>query len=337
MNARIRTAVPDEHGPADKLLSAGRLPTFVGVGAAKSGTTSFHAYLRQHPDVFMSPIKETNFFSTDIDPRDFSPLFERVVRQRRLNLEEYVNGDQRTEHRSAYVRELDHYKKLFRFAATASAVGEISNSYLYSATAARQIRSLAPDARIVMVLRNPVDRAYSHYLANVRDGLTIQRFRDEIDHDQQSRKKGWGISHLYVDLGLYHEQVLRYMEVFDRKQLKIVTYDEFVRDPSALMSDIFSFIGVDAEFSVDMTTHHNAARVPRYPRLMHRLTHAGVKRPLFYVLPRSLRPTIKELFFRRGRAPQLPPSDRDAVLLHFRHDIERLSDLLGRDLSHWMA
>ena len=178
-------------------------PNFLVIGAAKCGTTSLYHYLRQHPDVYMSPIKEPNHFSTDIQPSDFSSEYKLYEKSKNLDIEKFVNGDMKEDQWGAYVHNKEQYLKLFRFAGNKKAIGEISNSYLYSNVAATQIRNEYPDMKIVAILRQPAERAYSHYMANLRDGRTVLPFRQEVEKDDAKIKHGWGISHLYYELGRY--------------------------------------------------------------------------------------------------------------------------------------
>src|SRR5688572_14646371 len=105
-------------------------PNFLVVGAAKCGSTSLYHYLKQHPEAYMSPLKEPNHFSTDIDPEKFSPEYKLHEKQKNLDVKKYVNSDLLTEEWEAYVHDREDYLKLFRFATGKKAIGEISNAYL---------------------------------------------------------------------------------------------------------------------------------------------------------------------------------------------------------------
>jgi len=314
----------------------GRWPDLIGVGAAKSGTTSLYRCLDAHPQVFMSPIKEPNFFSTDIDPDGFRADYLQHERQKRLDVERYVRGDMSEKHWGAYVRDPAHYRALFRNSRGDQSVGEISNSYLYSETAAENIAAQCPGARIFMILRNPVERAYSHYLANVRDGRAILPFRNEIESDLLVTERRWGGCHLYVDLGLYAEQVKRFTSCFGASRLKIYLYDDFAEDPYGVVRDLYAFAGVDPGFPPPLARKENQARTPRFPRLVYFTSTLGIKKPLFRMIPARYREQVKSRFFRPGSSSRMTERDRQYMLSFFYADIESLAALIGRDLSHWL-
>ena len=150
-----------------------RKPNFFVVGAPKAGTTSLYHYLRQHPDIYMSPIKEPRFFSLEARPMNFEPSYQmRAIRQAE-EVHEYLQGPMVGKCPSGIVYEWPDYLRLFAAATTERAVGEASASYLWSKTAASAIASRIPRARILMVLRSPAERAFSQYMNAVSDGLTL--------------------------------------------------------------------------------------------------------------------------------------------------------------------
>ena len=285
----------------------------------------------------MSPIKEPNFFSRDIDTSLFRADYKLHERQKRLDVAEYVRGDMSLKHWGAYVQEPSHYLALFRNATPGQLRGEISNSYLYSKVAAEEIARRSPDSRLFMILRNPVDRAFSHYRANVRDGRSVLPFMQEIESDAAVAERGWGRCHLYLDLGLYAEQVARFTRLFDATQLRIYLYEDLASDPAALARDLYRFVGVDAEGLGAAPFRENEARVPKFPWLIYQASRLGLKKPLFRLVPPVFRDAVKSRFFRPAAAESMGPEDRCRLQSYFREDILNLQDLLGRDLSHWFT
>jgi hypothetical protein len=314
----------------------GLMPNFFIVGAAKCGTTSLYHYLKQHPQVYMSPIKEPNHFSTDIDPKNFSQEYKRYEKSKNLDISTYVRGDMNQEQWGAYVHDPEDYRLLFRFSNQKKAIGEISNSYLYSRLAAHNIRITLPDSRIIIILRQPADRAFSHYQANLRDGRTTRSFREEIEHDDAKPSHGWGISHLYYELGLYHEQVKRFLTIFPRDQVKILLFDDLKQDRQHLVNDLFQFLQIDTPSNLDTADTHNEARIPRAPGFIKWITQTGLKRKLFRLLPKSRRSAIKSLFF-KAEKPLFRPEDREWMTARYRGDIIQLEQLIQRDLRHWLG
>src|SRR5580765_4773440 len=144
---------------------AEKLPNFFIVGAAKSGTTSLYEYMKMHPEVYMAPIKETHHFSTDIDNTQFRPNYARSLNK---DLTSFLEGDMSDGIFHAFVKDWNQYVKLFGKVNSEKAIGEVTNSYLYSHEAAQNILSRFPNAKVIMILRNPIDRAFSHYLMDLR-------------------------------------------------------------------------------------------------------------------------------------------------------------------------
>ncbi len=310
-------------------------PNFLVVGAAKCGTTSLYHYLVRHPQVYMCPIKEPNHFSTDIDPVNFSPEYKQIEKEKRINIKEYVNSDFRVKHWGSYVHDREDYTKLFRFAKDKKAIGEISNSYLFSAVAAKNIHDEFPEMKIVMVLRNPVERVYSHYLANLRDGKTILSFRKELEKDAAKTEKGWAISHTYLEMGLYHDQVQRYLQLFPENQIRIYLYDDLKKDTPGLVRNLFAFLGISTDSNINFSEKHNEAKMPKNRFLVHLLTRIGIKRRLLHLLPEKWQTPVKSAFFSDSPVPKMTAEDRNWLIDFYKEDIAKLSDLIHRDLSSW--
>ncbi len=312
-------------------------PNFVVAGAAKCGTTSLYHYLKQHPDVYMSPIKETNHFSQDIRPENFSAEYKTYERAKNLDIEQFVNSDMTGDQWGAYILNREHYLKLFRFASGKKAIGEISNSYLYSSVAAQNIRNDFPDMKVVMILRQPAERAYSHYLANLRDGRTTLPFRPEVEHDDAKQHHGWSISHLYFELGCYADQVERFQKLFPASQLRIYLFDDLKNNNRALVKDLFDFLGLRQDVTINFDEKFNEARIPKNPGLIKFITQLGIKRRIFRALPKGWQKGVKDSFFKEGKVPKLSIEDRKWMTGRYVDDIHKLEKLINKDLSHWLS
>ena len=183
---------------AREVSREGRLPNFLVIGAGKSGTTSLYYYLRQHPEIFMSPVKEPGFFALEGHPLDFRGP-----------------GDERLRETTATT--LESYEKLFSEARGESAVGESSVLYLYDGNAHESIARHIPDVKLLAVLRNPVDRAYSAFLHRTRDGYeTCATFEEALAAEPQRAADGWYYGWRYREYGFYHRSLVRYYDRFDR-------------------------------------------------------------------------------------------------------------------------
>jgi len=313
-----------------------KYPNFFIVGVAKAGTTSLYHYLRQHPEVYMSPIKEPHYFAKDIDINSFREDYKKNV----INIKDYLSKPSLEERHIAFVRNLDDYLQLFRDVKDEKAIGEISNGYLYSTVAAKEIYAFNPHAKIIIILRNPFERAYSHYIMNLRLGFTKEtNFVKEVINDYNKSQKGWGISHLYIELGLYYEQVKRYLETFPKQNVKIILFDDLKKNIEKTVREIFKFLSVNANVNIDFNKKANVGvyLVPKSEKLNKTILNIG--RPLKFLLPdytrKQMMNVYKKLFMKDGK-PKLTVEHRKVLLPFFIEDIERTQRLINRDLSMWL-
>ena len=286
-----------------------RLPTFFIVGAAKSGTTSLYHYLNQHPAIFMSPIKEPGFFAPEVACCT-AHARERFAADA-ASLRAYLDGPMDHQREYGIVLDWEDYLRLFANARAETALGEASVAYLSSDGAARRIRERVPQALIVMMLRNPADRLYSHYAAH-RSGPSRRMAFGDWMRDQlrlESEEPIFGA----IAVGRYGAQVRRYLDCFPRSQVRAYLYDEYVRDADAILRDMFAFVAVDTTVAVDTRGRHNVTQVPRW-RALQRVR-------------------------RRLRMPVLSamsPTERAMAIDIYRDDIRSLAALIDRDLSGWL-
>lgn len=291
------------------------LPTFIVIGATKAGTTALYWYLAGHPQVFMSPLKETNFFA-----------YGRGEDGRLLY------GDPEL-HRFP-VRTLPEYEALFAGADGAAAVGEASPIYLECPQAAGRIHDLLPDALIVCGLRDPVDRAYSDHLMYLRSrGL---RFDPERDLSADAR---WARpdSH-WMQISRYHEMLTPYFEAFDRDRIHVFLFDDLRRAPEEVVRDVYGFVGVDPGFRPDLETPHNVGGVPSNMALERFLNNHAVRRVVEPFVPTRAANWARRVRTRNlQKAPPLPPELRQELVERLRDDIVRTSELVGRDLGAWLT
>ena len=192
-------------------------PNFFVVGVVKGGTTSIYNYLSQHPDVYLTSIKETNHFS-DEDMR-----YEHFEKQYKidsgLDIKAYLAKESKDLVHIAHVREWSDYLKLYEDVDHEKARGEVCNSYMLCPSASNQIYSAIPKAKIIVILREPVKRMYSQYLMNLREAKVLNRsFREEIEYDRSKDLNGWGVSHNYFALGHYSEQLKTLFRSFWKRQ-----------------------------------------------------------------------------------------------------------------------
>jgi hypothetical protein len=307
------------------------LPTFLVVGAPKTGTTSLYYYLKKHPQIFMSPIKEPSLFCTEIRPENGTDAFK--LRTAEANeLRSHLREGRPGPLPAALITEWDDYELLFRNVRDERAVGEASVCYLWSVSAPGSIRSKLPHAKIIMILRDPAERAFSHYLHILASGNTKHSFRKHIDEWMrgEGRKQGRGP---FLEFGCYYEQVKRYFESFQPNNVRIYWYEEAWQTPNLLLANLFEFLNVD-RLDLDTSGRH---RVRRGASLRYLLIKAGLGQQTAKLVPQMLRPYLKHLDFRLGSNPKLKPEDRKYLIDYYRNDIEKLAVLTNRDLTTWLT
>jgi hypothetical protein len=309
-----------------------KLPNFFVVGAAKAGSTSVYNYLYQHPDVYMSPVKEPHYFASDMDTGHFRDNYKPVMNK---DLTAYLEGDMKEPVFQAYIREWSQYIKLFKNVKNETAIGEVSNSYLYSSTAAKNIHDKIPGAKIVIILRNPVDRAFSHFIMDLRTGYTEPPFMNSLKKDMALPLKGWGVSNLYVEIGLYYEQVKRYMELFPQGQLHIVLFDDFKKNTAGEMKKIFSFLGVNPGVAINYNESYNESTLPRNKIIGGLYKNKKLRERITGLIPKALKKQFKKAVLTNKTLPVITEEERSFLEAIFYNDVSHLSNLIGRDLSSW--
>lgn len=308
-------------------------PDFVIAGAAKAGTTALYTYLQQHPDLHFSPIKEPHFFSSDIEPARFRPDFYRNTVP---DLTRYFSNDPLPARFQAFIRDPAAYQQLYRESSAHQLTGEASTTYLYSTVAARNLQAYRPDAKIILILRNPVERAYSHYLMALKFGFTDQSFRQALQADRQQHPKGWGQSELFLELGCYAGQVQRFLDHFPRQQVFIAFYEALNEQPQTLLKRMTDFLGV-AAYPFDLAQQPNEGATPRAPRLNRLLHKSGLRTSLGGLLPGGLKHKLKHWYLKQPEPSTASTPEMERYLrLYYRSDVQQLSDLTGHDLSHWL-
>lgn len=294
-------------------------PNFFIVGAPKCGTTAMYTYLQQHPNVFMPEVKEPHFFATDMEAPGWS-------------------------------REMGEYLALFSNARDETAIGEASVWYLYSEEAASNIKQFCPSAKIIIMLRNPVDMLFSlHAQRLISKAEDIQDFEDALAAEDD-RKRGLRLPKdkinikglFYREVVKYTDQVQRYIDVFGLENLHIIIYDDFRRDTPAAYRATLQFLGLSDDFRVNLGVVNAAKRV-RSNVIRDFLRHPPValQKTMRILLPQSFRRKMGRTLWRLN-TPFVPlspmkPELKRRLELEFRPEIERLSTLLGRDFtSLWL-
>jgi len=314
-----------------------REPNFFIVGAPKAGTTSLYHYLGQHPDIYMSPMKEPCYFSAESRPEKNEPSLRKQAYKLVENDRAYLRGPMTEKRSGGIVCEWDDYLRLFQAATTERAVGEASVNYLWSKTAAAAIAERFPHARIVMVLRSPADRAFSQYLHRLTNGHVAQSFQEYVRACLRHSGEGLGIHEPFLEMGYYADQVQRYLDHFPRKQIGIWLYEETKKRPQAFMGEVLEFLGVDSSFAPDTSKRHNEPRVPRMVQPNKILRQVRMWQISKRFVPAPIRGILLKAIYQPVGAVTMGPTDKALMLDFYCNDIQKLEGILGRDLSGWLA
>lgn len=299
------------------------LPDFLIIGAPKAGTTALHSALDRHPSLFMSPVKEPKFFLTDGPPpaRGGGP------------------GDAKTYREHVWRRE--DYEELFRTAPPGTLRGESTPFYLYDQLSHRRIRSLIPTARLIVVLRDPVERAHSNWAHLRSAGLEpAGDFVSACAAEERRIAAGWAPFWHYLRLSRYGEQLDHLYTVFPREQVHILRYRLLVNEPARALDSICEFLGVPAgvisEVPRENVTIHpsRSLRHAVMSRAMRAASGAGQYLPAAARLTEPLERALQQ--DRRQRQP-LTWEERQAVLPWLENDNRLLEKVTERDFSDWLG
>jgi hypothetical protein len=293
------------------------------VGAAKSGTTSLYNYLNQHPDVFFPRVKEPNYYSNieSEDPSVYHTPKEGVFYHNKIIKDEAV------------------YFSLYSTSDKFKIIGDSSPSYLWDTEASKRIYSDFPDAKILIILRNPVMRTFSHYLMNLKSGTeTETNFLKALKRDEKINPKVWGDGKvwLYKELGMYYKQVKNYFDTFKNENIKVIIYEEFFKDVEQGLFDVFEFLEIEPNQNINYNEIHNKYSAPKNSLskyVLQNKTNLGFIRN---IAPNKLKTFLnKNVFYKDAEKPEF---DRDALTyLHnvFIDDINKLEVLLNKKLDSW--
>lgn len=312
MQPRRQRALP--HGNSKPMRSSSsRLPDFFLLGAAKCGTTSLHDYLRQHPDLFLPYVKELNVFDADAEQ---------------------------------FASELDRYHTYFSGAGGRLA-GEATPSYFRRTDVVpERMRRCYGDAppRFLLLLRDPVERAYSHYLHNVSEGREPLSFEEALQVEQAHPQSRWRAWKGYFADGVYADTLAAWFDAFPRERFQILLSHNLANDPDGVLRRIFQFLGVNPDVPVNTEKRLNQTG-ERQSRLLGRLlahVPSGASAWARRWVPRSIRLGVEQFIRRRstGNAsdrPTLDPALERTLRRRYDPHIQRLATMIGRDLSAWRS
>jgi hypothetical protein len=306
-----------------------KYPNFLIIGAGKSGTTSVYHAIKQHPEVFMSSVKEPNFFALE--------------GQKKITGYDKNDPDGFNFYPWA-VTNIDDYHKLFEKSQNEKAVGESSTMYQYMPEAPGNIKKHIPDVKLIAIFRNPADRLYSRYQHLLReDRVPTEKFEDCFEKGNL-----WWKKNDLVQEGFYYTHMKRYFELFDSKNIKVMLYDDLRKDPMSFMAELFDYLDVDSSFLPDMSIRYNVSGKVKnkYVNMLigqQSFIRRGVEALSPFVVQKARDSAFMQKIVTKLRAknlekqPLLPDVRKRLIDEIYGKEIELFSKLIQRDLSHWLA
>lgn len=294
------------------------IPHFIVAGTARAGTTALYDYLRQHPQIFLPVQKEPCFFCFE----NHSP--------------NYVNG------KFAFAAtNIEAYQKLYASAPSGSLCGDMSTPYLYlyEKTIAG-IKKYCVDSssiKIIIILRNPTERAFSQFAWRKRDGREPLSFAQALNDESDRIRNNWSIDYHYAQRGLYSEQVKAFQNNFSN--VKIILYDDFLLSPEITIQSICEFLNIQSDFKFDLDKRSNKSFSPKIPWINRLLTYEHpLKFKLLDMLGENNRRRLKEKLFSLNNAEVLKPDEASVQRLKkfYKDDIIALQEITRLDLSKWL-
>lgn len=294
------------------------LPDFLIVGASKSGTSSIFHYLKQHPKIFLSDVQKEGRYFSQMKGNFSGP------------------GDSGVD--KTITPDLEHYKTLFKNYNNEKTAGDISPEYLYFHEKAIPLikKVLGADTKIIIILRSPVERAFSGYMHFKRDKRENLSFEEALEKEEERKQKNWIWAWQYKNSGLYYEQVKAYLDNF--RNTKVIVFDEFREQPQKILSEICEFIGVNPDFEFDTSYKYNVSGDPKNPVLYKLETSRRMVNFIKKLVPQKAVHFLKNRFTgeKQMMRQEMNPETRRQLVEFFRDDVRKLEELIQEDLSHWL-
>jgi hypothetical protein len=299
-------------------------PDFFVVGAAKAGTTALYNWLQDHPAIFLPAVKEPGFFAYadgaalpkcgPFDPNYFNQI----------------------------AVDNESYSALYEKAGP-RLTGDVSPVYLLNENAAERIAAARPDARIIIVLRDPVERAFSQYMHHVRDSLeTCETFEQALAEESSRLAAGWSWGHGYATHGHYCAQIKRYLSVFPREQVLFLDFQDMQTEPEECWRQLCTHLSIEQRplaqnERVNQTV--GLTEISARPGITHRLRHPGKAQKLLkQILPWIVRAKIRQVIEGPGRpVPLLRMDTKRSLANRYQGERLRIKEMTGLSLTHWLT
>ena len=292
---------------------------FIVIGAMKAATTSLYTYLKQHPDIFMTKVKEPMFFNNFNQNKDYKTLGTKGKK----------------------IKTLEEYFSLFSDVENELAIGEASPSYIYNEKAPELIKEHLPDVKIITILRQPVERAYSNYLHTKRaDKENSSSFEQSIEIEKQRIHDNWSPLYHYIEKGYYSVQLERYYSLFPKENIKVYLFEDVVKHPKETLKDIFKFLNVDEDIEVDTSKKSNVSGTPKgvMGYILKKMRYYNLM-PKFAISDYLPAFVVNLLFKSVYKKTEKLNSDLRKELTNrfYKEEIKNLEKLIDRDLSSWLS
>ena len=273
-------------------------PTFFIVGAPRSGTTSLYNYLKTIPEIFMSPVKEPGYFI----PNDFRGFTEKK------------------------------YLDLFKNIKNEIVIGEASAGYLANREASLKIKKQIPDAKIIITLRDPVERTFSDYLNNLRTGNVKRTFEQDFENFLRNNKEQ---SHLKksIPVSMFFEQVKNYLNIFGKENVKVLIFEETIKDTKKAIEDVLEFLGVQTQIPENFEKQYNAYSEPLGSFGTNIAKNKNISIIVKKIFPNKNRENILHTILnKKGKKPKMSEEIKIKLQNLFLEDVKKLEKLLERPL-----
>jgi hypothetical protein len=278
---------------------------FFLVGAPKAGTTSIYSYFKKNPGIFVPQVKEPHYFSCP----------------------EVKN----TYYKVNFIDSKNEYESLFEGAKNTQKTGDFSTSYLYEQQAPYRIKETCPNANIIVMLRDPVERAISHYLMDVRDGYQERPLIECI----RGQKEGVKLYYKeYVEKGMYYKQIKRFKSIFEEEKIGVWLFRELKKDTREVVREMFKFVGLKANYNIENFTRKN-----QYKKInsetVKKVLNTRLAKNISSFIPSSIKKRAKRALISTDK-PKLYEA-RYKLSEIYRDEVNKVQKLIKKDISHWLS
>lgn len=307
------------HQQCENWLGKGAMVDLIIGGASKAGTTALYDMLKQRDEFFLPEKKELHYFSwPELSNTTGGPGDRHVIAEIPSTLEEYL--------------------AFYRGKREGQIAVDISPSYLFHHNSADRMNAALPEVRVIFILRNPVDKVFSQYVHLVGEGRETLGFEDALVAESVRKEQGYSDMWLYRESGFYADAIDHFQRVLGKNRVMIIIFEDFRRDPKAVLNDICTFAGLDGRQEFDTDLHANVSGAPRSLLLAKLISPNRFTRFLRRIIPTKVGVAIRRAVrhANTGRKPELSLSTRRELLECYRGDVRRLENLLNVH-TNWMS